>query len=88
MSGEEDSLGPPVKPKSGETEDFPKSLFLDDGTEVPVGLPPGVDPEQAKLALEYLKQNPVLAKNAVRHADALARNPGMSAQLAQMQVCL
>lgn len=88
MSGEDERLGPPIKPKSGEEQDgeFPKRVMLEDGTEVPVGLPPGVDPEHAKMALEYLKQNPVLAKNAVRHADKLVKSPEMANQFTQMQV--
>ena len=90
MSAEDESLGPPIKPQSGdviiEATDFPRSVRLDDGTEIPVGLPPGVDPEQAKLAVAYLKQNPFLAKNAVRHAERLAQTPAMARQLQQMQV--
>ena len=88
-ASEEESLGPPIKPPSGdalEAVSFPKSIVLDDGTEVPVGLPPGMDPEQAKLAVAYLQQNPMLAKNAARRAERLMTSPGMAQQMMHMQV--
>jgi len=58
MSGQGTGTGTLVKPAASEAPNFPKTVVLSDGSEIPVGLPEGVDPEQAKLAVEYLKQNP------------------------------
>eukprot|EP00210_Caulerpa_lentillifera_P008349 g7963.t1 len=86
MSKEDEQLGPPIKPKSGGLDDeFPKSITLENGTELPVGLPPDVDPDQAKLALEYLKTNPVLAEQALHRADKLLQYPQMAMDLQRMQ---
>lgn len=89
MSGEEESLNPPIKPNDMETSQstsFPDSITVSDGTRIPVALPPDVSPEQGNLVLEYLKQNPTLANHAVRHAERLLQDPKFATSFSQMQV--
>ena len=53
------------------TPAIPKTLTLDDGTVIPVGLPPGVPPEQAMQVIEYLKQNPAVAKQMAANVKTM-----------------
>lgn len=58
-------------------------------SQVPIGLPPGVDPALAQQAIEYLRAHPEEAKKAVEDAQRLLRNPNMANEMmaARKQVC-
>ncbi|KAK9830304.1 hypothetical protein WJX72_010886 [[Myrmecia] bisecta] len=60
-------------------------ISLPDGTQVPVGLPPGMDPALAKQVIEYLQQNPEAAKQSYAQAQQILKNPEMAQQLVHMQ---
>eukprot|EP01026_Neomeris_dumetosa_P001159 TRINITY_DN102887_c0_g1_i2.p1 TRINITY_DN102887_c0_g1~~TRINITY_DN102887_c0_g1_i2.p1 ORF type:complete len:260 (-),score=65.54 TRINITY_DN102887_c0_g1_i2:263-1042(-) len=64
----------------------PKPITLPDGTKVPVGLPPGVDPAQAEAVVNYLQSNPEAAKAAFAQAQELMKDPVMAQQLVQAQI--
>ena len=55
--------------------------------QIPVALPPGVDPEIAKKVIELLKQNPEAAEQSYMQAQKLMQKPGMAQSvLAQQKV--
>lgn len=56
--------------------------------QVPVGLPPGMDPEQAKLVVEFMKKNPEFAMQTVQQMEQLMKNPAKAQSLIRMQVFL
>lgn len=87
---EEQPEAPPIKPKSTKESDseFPKTITLKDGSVIPVGLPPGLDPAHGKMALEFLKANPEYARNTVKHVDKMLQNPAMAQQLFRMQTMM
>eukprot|EP01024_Parvocaulis_polyphysoides_P040942 TRINITY_DN373_c0_g1_i1.p1 TRINITY_DN373_c0_g1~~TRINITY_DN373_c0_g1_i1.p1 ORF type:complete len:295 (-),score=62.20 TRINITY_DN373_c0_g1_i1:179-958(-) len=64
----------------------PKPITMPDGTQIPVGLPPGVDPAQAEAVANYLQQNPEAAKAALAQAQELMKDPVMAQQIVQAQV--
>lgn len=84
------SDAPPIKPKSTLDSEsaFPKTITLKDGSVIPVGLPPGLDPTHGKMALEYLKANPEYAQNTVKQVDRIMRNPAMAQQFFRMQAMM
>lgn len=53
---------------------------------MPVGLPPGMDPEQAKVVVEFMKNNPEFAMKTVQQMEQLMKNPSKAQSLIQMQV--
>lgn len=88
MSSEEQPTGPPIKPASSDLSDFPKSVTLANGLQVPVGVPPGMDPEQAKLVVEFMKKNPEFAMQTVQSMEQLMKNPAKAQSLIRMQAAM
>lgn len=80
----------PIKPKSTLDSEaaFPKTITLKDGSVIPVGLPPGLDPNHGKMALEFLKANPEYAQNTVKQVDRIMQNPAMAQQIFRMQAMM
>lgn len=60
-------------------------ITLEDGTQVPVRIPPGMPKEQAEGIIAYLKANPEAAKAAWQQAQAIMQNPGLSNAFINMQ---
>lgn len=79
---------PPIKPASSDASDFPTSVTLANGQEVPVGLPPGMDPQQAKMVLEFMKKNPEQAMQTVHQMETLMKNPSKAQSLMRMQAAM
>ncbi|CAD7697698.1 unnamed protein product [Ostreobium quekettii] len=80
----------PIKPKSTleSGAEFPKSITLQDGTQIPVGLPPGVEPAQGKKAIEFLKANPEYAQHTMKQVNRVLQNPAMAQQIFRMQAMM
>ena len=53
--------------------------------QVPVGLPTGVSPEQAKGVIEYLKSNPEAAERHYMEAQRVLGQPGMASVIQAQQ---
>ncbi|GBF96449.1 hypothetical protein Rsub_09248 [Raphidocelis subcapitata] len=53
-------------------------ITLEDGSQIPVKIPPGMSSEQAVAVLDYLKSNPEAAKAAFQQAQAVMARPGMA----------
>lgn len=53
--------------------------------QVPVALPPGVNPETAKHVIEYLKQNPEAAQQSYLEAQRILHTPGMAESMLNSQ---
>ena len=60
----------------------PNSPFA---SQVPVALPPGVNPETAKQVIEYLKQNPEAAQQSYLEAQRILHTPGMAESMLKSQ---
>lgn len=58
---------------------------LVDLSQVPVALPPGVDPQMAKHVIEYLKQNPEAAQQSYLEAQRILHTPGMAESMLNSQ---
>ncbi|CAD7696862.1 unnamed protein product [Ostreobium quekettii] len=84
---EEQAEARPIKPKStlDSNAEFPKSITLQDGTQIPVGLPPGIDPAQGKQVLDFLKANPEYAQHTMKQLNKILQNPAMAQQIFRMQ---
>lgn len=54
------------------------NVTLEDGTEVPIKIPPGMPPAQAQMLVQYLKSNPAAAKAAYDQAQMMLKTPGMA----------
>jgi len=80
----------PIKPRSTLESDaaFPKLISLQDGTQIPVGLPPGIDPAQAKKAIEFLKANPEYAQHTMKQFSRVLQNPAMAQQMFRTQAMM
>eukprot|EP00884_Botryococcus_braunii_P001217 jgi/Botrbrau1/11096/Bobra.0219s0006.1 len=63
-------------------------ITLEDGTEMPVGIPPGMDPAIAEQVIQYLQKDPETAKKSLEAAQSMMMNSGMAADLAQSQQML
>jgi len=63
-------------------------LTLEDGTEVPVGRPAGIDDAQYAKVLEHLRNNPDIAKQQAEKAQVLLQNSPMmvNAMMAQQRM--
>ncbi|KAG2453934.1 hypothetical protein HYH02_002137 [Chlamydomonas schloesseri] len=59
-------------------------VTLEDGTEVPIKIPPGMPAAQAQALVAYLKSNPAAAKAAYEHAQKVMKTPGMAGAFANM----
>ncbi|GFR48770.1 hypothetical protein Agub_g10591 [Astrephomene gubernaculifera] len=55
-----------------------QTVTLEDGTEVPIKIPPGMPTAQAQALVEYLKSNPAAAKAAYDQAQMIMKNPAMA----------
>lgn len=73
---------------SGRTPQHPPvaTLYnLLDLSQVPVAMPPGVDPQMAKHVIEYLKQNPEAAQQSYLEAQRILHTPGMAESMLNSQ---
>ncbi|PNW72290.1 hypothetical protein CHLRE_16g674300v5 [Chlamydomonas reinhardtii] len=61
-----------------------QTVTLEDGTEVPIKIPPGMPAAQAQALVAYLKSNPAAAKAAYEHAQKVMKTPGMAGAFANM----
>ncbi|KAG2491882.1 hypothetical protein HYH03_009834 [Edaphochlamys debaryana] len=59
-------------------------VTLEDGTEVPIKIPPGMPGPQAQALIAYLKSNPAAAKAAYEQAQMVMKNPAMAQAFTQM----
>ncbi|KAK9796645.1 hypothetical protein WJX73_007965 [Symbiochloris irregularis] len=76
----------PANENGQEVSEQLEAITLEDGTQMPVGLPPGMDPGMARELVEYLRKNPEMAKHTYNEAQRLLQaNPSMATQLPQLQ---
>lgn len=64
---------------------FAQHITLEDGTQVPVKIPPGMPAEQAQGIIAYLSANPEAAKAAWAQAQSLLATPGLANAFVNMQ---
>ncbi|KAF6255784.1 flagellar associated protein [Scenedesmus sp. NREL 46B-D3] len=64
---------------------FAQHITLQDGTQVPVKIPPGMPAEQAQGIMAYLQANPEAAKAAWAQAQSLLATPGLANAFVNMQ---
>ncbi|GLI68063.1 hypothetical protein VaNZ11_012391 [Volvox africanus] len=55
-----------------------QTVTLEDGTEVPIKIPPGMPAAQAQALVAYLKSNPSAAKAAYEQAQTIMHNPSLA----------
>ncbi|KAI8473716.1 MAG: flagellar associated protein [Monoraphidium minutum] len=68
--------------KASATQDIPQFITLEDGSQVPIKIPPGMPAEQAAAVVEYLTSNPAAAKAAFEQAQRVMRaSPAMAAAM-------
>eukprot|EP00877_Chromochloris_zofingiensis_P007586 jgi/Chrzof1/3080/Cz12g11010.t1 len=60
-------------------------IKLEDGTEIPVKIPPGMSTEQAQGVVDFLKSNPQAAKAAWDQAQGMLKTPGFANAMVNMQ---
>eukprot|EP00879_Flechtneria_rotunda_P011121 GHRR01011618.1.p1 GENE.GHRR01011618.1~~GHRR01011618.1.p1 ORF type:complete len:304 (+),score=115.86 GHRR01011618.1:124-1035(+) len=60
-------------------------ITLEDGTQVPVRIPPGMPAEQAQGIIDFLKANPEAAKGAWSQAQQILQTPGLANAFLGMQ---
>lgn len=53
-----------------------------------MGIPPGMDPAQAKMAVEFLKANPAYAQNTMQQLSKMMQNPQTAEHLLRMQATM
>jgi len=56
----------------------PQFITLEDGTQIPVKIPPGMPADAARGIIEYLKANPEAAKAAWGQAQSMLKTPGLA----------
>ena len=56
-------------------------------TQIPVAIPPNLDPAVAKQVIEYLKANPEAAQQSYEQAHRMLRTPGMAQMMLDSKVC-
>ena len=55
-------------------------------TQIPVAIPPNLDPAVAKQVIEYLKANPEAAQQSYEQAHRMLRTPGMAQMMLDSKV--
>jgi len=71
---------------AGPAAGIPKTIELEDGTVIPVGLPPGVSAEQAQQVIAFLRANPELAKQTANNVKQMyEQNPTAMANMMRYQ---
>jgi hypothetical protein len=56
--------------------------------QIPVGIPPNLDPAIAKQVIEYLKANPEAAQQSYEEAHRLLQTPGMAQMMLDAKVLI
>ncbi len=54
--------------------------------QIPVAIPPNLDPAIAKQVIEYLKANPEAAQQSYEEANRLLQTPGMAQMMLDAKV--
>ncbi len=54
--------------------------------QIPVAIPPNLDPAMAKQVIEYLKANPEAAQQSYEQAHRMLRTPGMAQMMLDAKV--
>ena len=54
--------------------------------QIPVAIPPNLDPAVAKQVIEYLKANPEAAQQSYEQAHRMLRTPGMAQMMLDSKV--
>lgn len=79
---------PQPKKSASSTKTLPilqaQCITLEDGTQVPIKIPPGMPPQQAQQLVEFLRSNPEAAKAALAQAQSIMGSSGLPSLLTNM----
>ena len=67
-------------------EKWPLTLEHLSLTQIPVAIPPNLDPAVAKQVIEYLKADPEAAQQSYEQAHRMLRTPGMAQMMLDSKV--